>query len=269
MLAEPLVVVVDGDKESIELNQMTAPAAPSSDFVEISIETPRNVVKEKEEEEERLYLRPAARKAYYVASVETLQEFKRVTGKSFENQWECVNSPSSPFVVLTMPAAPTYMLKAQLPRNLPASRILRMCIDFDPATRLRWDSDLTYVRVLEEFPDDSMRVVQWKARKPSLAILSHPPGGISVLLWDEKAQYVVARHIPEHRRVADGDTSQYSKVEGWSALYITPATNTLVAVFHLQCRDMPGYAAYYAKMLEERVTLMEEICSSKWNYYYT
>jgi hypothetical protein len=280
ILTEPLAETsgeVEDDKgkgeeciEMIDLSRSTEPSAVLTDFIEISIETPRDgqpAVMQDKDEEERLYLRPAARTAYHVTRVETLREFKRVTGKDFDNQWECINKPSSPFVLLVSTHPSAYMIKARLPDNMPASRVIRMCIDFDSSTRLRWDHDLTFVRVVEEFPDDLMRVVQWKVRKPPLALMRYPPGGISVISWDYNARYVVATHIPTHRMVAGGATRDYSVVEGWSAFYITE-NSTLVAVFSLQCRDMPGYAAYYADMLEQRVSLMESVCN-KWNYYYT
>jgi hypothetical protein len=263
--AEALGSLGKEKEEEIELVEFNATHLPDG-FVDVPLEPlGQPAYMEDKEEEERLYLRPAARKAYHVTRVETLREFKRVTGKDYESQWKCINSPSSPFVLLVADVGALYMLKAQLPAHMTAERVIRMCIDFDNSTRLRWDHDLTYVRVLEEFPEDSIRVVQWKARKSPAALFRSPPGGVSVLSWDYERRYVVATHIAAHRAVTARD---YNAVEGWSAVYIKPEEGTVIAVFSLQCRDMPGYAAYYAAMLEERVTLMEGICS-KWNYYYT
>lgn len=259
MLAEPLVVEKAKDeeeeKEDVELVELRV----QSDFpVEISLTTPRLAEEEKETPEERL----AARKAFHVCCADTLREFKRVTGQ--QKQWQCISSPSSPFLVFTL--GNYYMLKTQLPAKLPVERFIRACVDFDPKTRLRWDPDFTHVRTLDDFSEDCTRVVQWKVRKPPLALLSHPPSGISVVHWSTVARYVVVTHIAAHNKVTEATPN--ALVRGWAAFYIGEA-NALVAVFDTSCPDMPGYAAYYVAMLQERITLMEGVCSDKWNYYYT
>lgn len=262
MLVEPLVVEKakeeeDEEEDAVELTDLTASVQEFP--VEIPLTTtPRDPQEEKKESpEERL----ASRKAFHVCCADTLRDFKQVTGQ--QKQWQCISSPSSPFLVFTYSSC--YMLKTQLPAKLSVARFIRACVDFDPKTRLRWDPDFTHVRVLDDFSgEDGTRVVQWKMRKPPLAFLSrHPPSGISVIHWSVQGRYVVATHIAAHTKAENLP----NPVKGWAAFYIGEQ-NALVAVFETHCPDMPGYAAYYVNMLQERITLMESVCSDKWNYYY-
>ncbi len=259
MLAEPLVLEKAKEEEdAVELIDLTASVQEFP--VEIPLTTPRvPQEEEKESPEERL----ASRKAFHVCCADTLREFKRVTSQ--QKQWQCISSPSSPFLVFTYGNS-CYMLKTQLPTKLSVARFIRACVDFDPKTRLRWDPDFTHVRVLDDFSDeDGTRVVQWTMRKPPLAFLSrHPPSGISVIHWSARERYVVATHIAAHTKA---DSGLPNLVKGWAAFYIGEQ-NALIAVFETHCPDMPGYAAYYVNMLQERITLMESVCSDKWNYYY-
>jgi hypothetical protein len=259
MLAEPLVVEKAKEEEEEDAVELIDLTASVQEFpVEIPLNTPRLAEAPKETPEERL----ASRKAFHVCCADTLREFKRVTSQ--QKQWQCISSPSSPFLVFTY--GNCYTLKTQLPAKLSVERLIRDCVDFDPKTRSRWDPDFTHVRVLDDFSgEDGTRVVQWKMRKPPLAFLSrHPPSGISVIHWSVRERYVVATHIAAHTKA---DSGLPNLVKGWAAFYIGEQ-NALVAVFETHCPDMPGYAAYYVNMLQERITLMEGVCSDKWNYYY-
>jgi hypothetical protein len=259
MLVEPLVLEKAKEEEEDAVDLIDLKASIQEFPVEIPLTTPRVPVEEEKESPEERF---ASRKAFYVCCADTLREFKRVT--DHQKQWQCISSSSSPFLVFTL--GNCYMLKTQLPAKLRVERFIRACVDFDPKTRLRWDPDFTHVRVLDDYSDeDGTRVVQWTMRKPPLAFLSrHPPSGISVLHWSVRERYVVATHIAAHTKA---DSQMPNLVKGWAAFYIGEH-NALIAVFETHCPDMPGYAAYYVNMLQERITLMEGVCSDKWNYYY-
>jgi hypothetical protein len=266
LLAEPLKE--KEEEEGVELTEVIEKnEEKEEEYEQVDLVSPRQLEEEKEQ------LRFASRKAYRVGCLETLSDFKRVTTKEMmKHHWRCISRPTDPFMLFEFittgqhphGGAGQYMLKAKLPAKLPIDRVIRMCIDFDGNTRTRWDTDFTHVQVLEDFPEDCTRVVQWTMRKPPLAILSYPPSGISVVHWNTEARYVLSTSLPAHRLV---QTPLENPVDGWAAFYISPQ-NMLVAVFSMQCKGMPGYAAYYTTVLQERITILENACS-KYNYYYT
>lgn len=227
------------------------------------------------EENERVYLRPAARVAYNELRKETLAEFFRVSSCP-SSSWEALDT--GPQYVLQRytgalracdarrPGMVMYRVKGYC--GVPVDRLIRMCYDFDPKTRCAWDPLVaTNVRTLETFDDDEMKIVQWECPLPTWYYYGATVrGGISLVARGK--DWCIMQHIMEHRHGDAKDTTQL--IDGWCGLYVT-SKNTVTMIVATNAPSSGMWSAqlhdYYLNQLRERFSLFERT-NSKWNVYY-
>lgn len=224
------------------------------------------------EENERVYLRPAARVAYNTLRKETLEEFFRVSSCT---SWEALDT--GPQYVLQQWTGPLRACDTRRPGmvmyrvkgycNIPIERLIRMCYDFDPKTRCAWDPLVApNVRTLETFDDDNMKIVQWECPLPSSSWYygATARGGISLVARGK--DWCIMQHIMQHRHAE----TTVLLIDGWCGLYVTPK-NTVSMIVSINAPTSGLWSAqlhdYYLNQLRERFALFERT-NSKWNVYY-
>lgn len=242
------------------------------------------------DENERVYLKPAARKAYLKVCNDTLAEFKRVTSAENEKYWQPLDTGdacalqqwSGPFRACDARKPGMVMLRVHGFCNVPQDRLIRMLYDDDATTR-KWDpcvecsDDKTVTTtspvVLDDFSDsDCCKVVYWRCPLPHWFSCFAVTQRAAITVMVHGKDWYVAQHIMQHRR-HDAKKEPCVLMDGWCAVSMT-TKNTLTMVVAINANASGIYEPlatqlhhHYVEMLKQRIPLWETV-NKTWNYYY-
>lgn len=235
-----------------------------------------------EDENERVYLKPAARRAYVKVRDDTLAEFKRVTSKDNEKHWQALATGEA--CALQKWTGPFRACDAQKPGmvmyrvngfcNVPSNRLIHMLYDHDSETR-KWDSCVDVKCdpvVLDNFPDERCKVVYWRSALPPWFSCFPVTQRAAITVMAHGKGWWVAQHIMQHRHHVSKD-EPCVLIDGWCAVTLTKQkTLTMVIAVNANASAMYEPLAtqlhqHYVEMLKQRIPLWETI-NKTWNYFY-
>jgi hypothetical protein len=231
------------------------------------------------DENERVYLRPAAKSAFTKLRQDTLDEFKRLTDVSTDRLWKAtekdVNVERWIGTFRNCDSRKTGMriFRIQQHVNVPRERILRMCWDFSPGTRY-WDPlvDSTRTQVLEEFPKLGIQIVQWCCRVPAWSSVWGVSKRSAISAVFRGKQWVLMQHIAGHRHENKDKLENSVLLDGWSGVFVTDTgTVILIVAVNPNSNVLEPLASqletHYLEMFKDRLKLFEQI-NKCWTRYY-